>query len=123
MSRPLLNPPYRWGALSPDYQTGMIRDREIARWVADTAGQFWLPCEICGEHYAGFEWGETLRTAWNSGHGTCAKERCRAETLHRNVEWVREHLPTADLNDYQVRSVAHEHGFSLPPIQPTVVAP
>ena len=40
--------------------------REAAKAKADREGKFWLPCPICGEPFAGFEWAETLSTLINN---------------------------------------------------------
>lgn len=68
--------------------TGVIPDRERAKDIAKRLGYFWLPCSVCGEHFAGFEWGESLRESWSTGHGTCARFACREETKRRNLAWM-----------------------------------
>lgn len=65
----------------------MIRPRILAKVLADIDGYFWLPCPICHEPFAGFEWGrESLMRDLSSGEGVCSKPSCMAETRRRNEE-------------------------------------
>jgi hypothetical protein len=63
----------------------MIHPRWFARLVASIGGYFWLPCPICNEPFAGFEWGEeSLRQTFATGIGVCSKPSCVAEAKRRN---------------------------------------
>lgn len=63
----------------------MIQPRILAKALAAIGGYFWLPCEICGEPFAGFEWGsESLMTSLSTGRGVCSKPECEAEARKRN---------------------------------------
>lgn len=64
----------------------MIRPRWLARLLAWYGGYFWLPCPICGEDFAGFEWGEeSLQRTFSTGEGLCSKPECVAEAKRRNA--------------------------------------
>jgi hypothetical protein len=67
----------------------MMKPRWLACCLAWIANYFWLPCPICGENFAGFEWGESLMRTLGSGEGTCSKPECIAETRKRNKEFQR----------------------------------
>ena len=56
----------------------MIKPRFVARFLAWVGGYFWLPCPVCNEPFAGFEWGESIMTG-NRGRGVCAKKACCEE--------------------------------------------
>jgi hypothetical protein len=62
----------------------MIRPRWLAKVLADVGGYFWLPCPICKEPFAGFEWGESIMTG-NLGQGVCSKPECGAEARKRST--------------------------------------
>lgn len=74
--------------MSNGMATDLVRPRWIARLAAGAGGYFWLPCPICGECFAGFEWGESLMRSWTESTGTCARPECRVETRRRNREWM-----------------------------------
>lgn len=60
----------------------MLADRVLAEWLAVAGGYFWLPCPLCHENFAGFEWGVgSLVTdpATGSGRGVCSKKECEEE--------------------------------------------
>lgn len=62
----------------------MIRPRIIAKILARLGGYFWLPCPICNEPFAGFEWrGEAIMKG-NRGQGVCNKPACCAEAQRRS---------------------------------------
>jgi hypothetical protein len=61
----------------------MLRPRFMVRLVAWAVGYFWLPCPICNEPFAGFEWGETIITG-SGGRGVCSKPECCAEARRRS---------------------------------------
>lgn len=68
------------------------RNRERVRRIADRLGYFWLPCPLCGEPYAGFEWNSGSIPVVDangdvSGQGICMKPGCQYEAF------VRAHLP------------------------------
>ena len=64
----------------------MIRPRFVAQAAACIGGYFWLPCPICKEPFAGFEWGsESLMTSASRGIGVCSKPGCEAEARKRNA--------------------------------------
>jgi hypothetical protein len=66
----------------------MIHPRFVAKFLAKVGGYFWLPCPICQEPFAGFEWGsECLHTTPNSGTGVCSKPECEAEARQRNEQF------------------------------------
>lgn len=75
---------------------GVIKDREMARHIAARCGYFWMPCAVCGDEYAGFEWGESLIVEWGRGSGTCGKFACRVETRRRNREWLAANTPAPE---------------------------
>lgn len=56
----------------------MVRPRFLAKFLANIQGYFWLPCPICKEPFAGFEWGETIYKG-SHGQGVCSKPECMAE--------------------------------------------
>jgi hypothetical protein len=62
-------------------------DRELNKAVAKHFGYFWLPCEICGEEFAGFEWFDdhTIREKNGIGTGVCYKPECGSEAKKRSV--------------------------------------
>jgi hypothetical protein len=68
----------------------MMKPRWLAKFLASLGGYFWLPCPICGEPFAGFEWGhdddQTLMQTLHSGKGVCPKAACKSETRRRNEE-------------------------------------
>ena len=66
----------------------MIRPRWVAKCIAHLGGYFWLPCPICAEPFAGFEWGEnqSLMKSLTTGVGVCNKTSCKAEARRRNEE-------------------------------------
>ena len=46
----------------------------ILHWlIACWGGLFWLPCPMCGKHFGGHEWGESIHSDWFSGRGVCPK--------------------------------------------------
>lgn len=53
----------------------LIRPRWLARLLARTLGYFWLPCPVCKEPFAGFEWGADIWTG-DAGEGVCANQSC-----------------------------------------------
>lgn len=61
----------------------MIQPRFIAKFLASAGGYFWLPCPICDEPFAGFEWGESIVTG-SSGRGVCSKPSCCEEARRRS---------------------------------------
>jgi hypothetical protein len=64
----------------------MIHPRFLARALAWWGGYFWLPCPICNEPFAGFEWGsESLHDTPYSGTGVCSKQGCIEECARRNA--------------------------------------
>mgnify|MGYP001612338502 CR=1 FL=1 len=64
-----------------------IRPRFLAQALAFLGGYFWLPCPICGEPFAGFEWGDgILATSPGGGVGVCSKPECEAEAARRSDE-------------------------------------
>jgi hypothetical protein len=70
----------------------MIRPRWVARFWAWFAGYFWLPCPICHEPFAGFEWGtESLMTSTSGGIGVCSKPECQDEARRRSDEMYASH--------------------------------
>lgn len=75
-----------------------LRPRFLAHLIADLLGYFWLSCDICGNYWAGFEWGndpnQTLYDPKTSnGKGICPK--CISEAKRRNVAngFVYERIP------------------------------
>lgn len=52
--------------------------RWLNKIVANTFGYFWLPCPICDEPFAGFEWvsGHTIYRRGQYGKGVCYKPEC-----------------------------------------------
>ena len=75
-------------------------NRKLNKSVADHYGYFWLPCPICHDYFAGFEWltengGHTIRKIGVHGSGVCYKEKCDLEaeklsdtsplTCHTNI--------------------------------------
>jgi hypothetical protein len=62
----------------------MVYPRWLARWWARSFGYFWLPCPICKEPFAGFEWGSTVVERGRTW-GVCAKPECIAESAKRNA--------------------------------------
>lgn len=63
----------------------MIRPRILSKILADIGGYFWLPCPVCHEPFAGFEWGdESLMETLDRGTGVCSKPACVAEARRRN---------------------------------------
>ena len=50
--------------------------RTIAKMKAAALGYFWLPCPLCGESFAGFEWGASIPVNECSGQGVCNKPEC-----------------------------------------------
>jgi hypothetical protein len=61
-------------------------DRNLNKAVAKFFGYFWLPCEICGEEFAGFEWLEdhVIREKGKHGRGVCYKPECGLEAKKRS---------------------------------------
>jgi len=63
----------------------MIQPRWLARFMAWFGGYFWMPCPICHEPFAGFEWGpQSLMKDSSSGTGVCSKPSCITEAALRN---------------------------------------
>lgn len=57
----------------------LVQPRWIARVWAKLFGYFWLPCPVCQEPFAGFEWGAfSMMTGPHAGTGACAKAECQA---------------------------------------------
>lgn len=84
--------------------TRLVKPRWLARLWAKLFGYFWLPCEICNQPFAGFEWGESLE---EFGRGTCARPECRAEVKRRNAVF------------FQAR--ANRDGFEILSIEPLLL--
>jgi hypothetical protein len=66
-----------------------MRSRTVARMLAEARGFFWLPCPVCGEYFAGFEWdtsGEcsSIPREDNCGVGICPEPAC----MERAREWT-----------------------------------
>lgn len=56
-----------------------LKWRWLARAWARVFGYFWLPCPVCHEPFAGFEWGEySMMTGDAAGTGVCARPSCQA---------------------------------------------
>jgi len=56
----------------------MVYPRWLARLWAKLMGYFWLPCPVCGDPFAGFEWGEhSMMDGPHAGAGVCAKPACQ----------------------------------------------
>ena len=54
-----------------------IHPRALARFLAWLSGYFWLPCPVCREPFAGFEWPLGVALYTDSGQwGVCSKPRC-----------------------------------------------
>lgn len=69
-----------------------IRPRFVAQILAFLGGYFWLPCPICGEPFAGFEWGNgSLAHTPTTGEGVCSKPECEAEAARRSDEVYARH--------------------------------
>ena len=50
----------------------MIKRRWLAKLLANVGGYFWMPCPICHEPFAGFEWGqESIQETVCTGTGVC----------------------------------------------------
>lgn len=62
--------------------------RQIARLRALLGGYFWLPCPICKEPFAGYEWGKdghpSIYRSGGGGIGHCPKKSCHAEAARQN---------------------------------------
>ena len=66
----------------------MLKPRWLAKFLAWAGGYFWLPCPICHEPFAGFEWGpESVMETISTGNGVCSKPECVAEARRRNAEF------------------------------------
>ena len=68
----------------------LMKPRWIVKVMAHYRGYFWLPCPICGENFAGYEWkcsNQTLYLGNGRGDGVCPKESCimKAHTLSSKV--------------------------------------
>lgn len=65
----------------------MVRPRWIAHLIANVLGYFWLPCPLCGEMFAGFEWlpGNSLMVDWSLGQGVCPNCGDQARTLNAKL--------------------------------------
>ena len=59
--------------------------REWNQTVAKWFGYFWIPCSVCGEYFAGFEWleGHTIQRGCE-GEGVCYKLECKNEARKRS---------------------------------------
>jgi hypothetical protein len=89
-------------AFKHDYLFAVIprEDRELNEAVAKGLGYFWLPCEICGESFAGYEWldGHVIYTRGELGRGVCYKPECAKEAKKRS-NWNPEFpIKTADFS-------------------------
>jgi len=63
----------------------MVKPRWFAHLLAHLGGYFWLPCPVCREPFAGFEWTSgTIMSTEISGTGVCSKPACIAEAHCRN---------------------------------------
>jgi hypothetical protein len=48
----------------------------LRRWRARAGNYFWLPCDLCGQYFAGYEWTlphQTLCISMNHGVAVCRK--------------------------------------------------
>ena len=57
----------------------LVRPRFAARFWAWLNGYFWLPCDVCGESFAGFEhvWGVPAMCDDGRTYGVCPKPSCQ----------------------------------------------
>lgn len=71
----------------------MIRPRFLAHLRAVLGGYFWLPCPICGKHFAGFECStQGLTISHGVGKCVCSRPACVAEAKRQTDEFVRNTL-------------------------------
>lgn len=61
-------------------------NRKILRAKARAGHYFWLPCPICGEDFAGFEWTGNVLVGAGRSHGTCPN--CPGQWLRRGDHYV-----------------------------------
>ena len=67
------------------YQVIPRHPRWLNKLVAGVCGYYWIPCPLCGNYYAGYEWiGETLMETDRSGTGVCYKQECQNKTKRHN---------------------------------------
>lgn len=55
--------------------------RQLAKWLADRRGYFWMACPRCGRHFGGHEWmsaderyGVKCSLSPGVSHGTCCRK-------------------------------------------------
>jgi hypothetical protein len=68
----------------------MVWPRWLAKLWAKWMGYFWIPCPLCKQPYAGFEWGGTMiieDERGSVGVGVCAKPECVAAAHKQRHAW------------------------------------
>lgn len=66
----------------------MVYPRWLARFWAWHRSYFWTPCPVCGDHFAGFEWGpSSLMLDDGMGTAVCSKPECVAAARKQTREW------------------------------------
>lgn len=101
----------RGGLVIGNNASRLVWPRWLARVWARLFGYFWLPCPVCKEPFAGFEWGRySMMTGDQAGTGVCARPSCQ-EVAKKSTEeyfaalgerlvvnkgglWITEKVPT-----------------------------
>lgn len=69
----------------------MIRPRFIAKLLANICGYFWLPCPLCGEEFAGFEWctehdNSSIIKDYSTSTGVCHNCHQKAKEYNERIK-------------------------------------